>query len=961
MHTIEGSFVRNQNNTPINENISHSTNIEVSQLLLKASETQIKNNRPYRMQPQHPRTISDKELKHYLKIVNNEQNLSGPEFEIANYLKMLTKKTKQEILSAGNNPEAIDAILASYREEVGSIIYLADENPKKTAGLLNINAFRDSSQSIRTACDADFKKRSQQLEDFFHLQKQSLFPNQLNSFSIRMTITFAQMLITKRSFFNAMLVPKLIHYFIPEETQTTPSGNQDLRAPFKKRIEDVLLTLMNETFTEEKSNIQERFREIELPSENDTQAYFRSSLMVKTILGMSKNAPITQRDCAVAVLFHLLGWSRQAETCSCSAEWLQIKVLAERLDVAFSDAKSLISHGALFRMVNGKKEAFEFTPSLPNSVNTRTFGINSEGIIYNLESTSYFSVITTYLPLPGFLKSSAPVYFWETPAYQAVIKIWGIPEMDQKTLYEDVLSKLLKSTAPCSMTNLISLSAEVWCAQQSLSPHQHKSLLKELLITGNYAAESLNHNPIQRAWVDAAATFQEASNLELRNFSRAIQNSTIAAIDRLITDVDKKSDEYIKIQNQFGDWFISMSKIQYIMSELKQKKEERFGLYVLHEKNNLIQPGTVDSGKPVNTQKKFQRFAKKALDRVVTQNLILGNINKEHSIILNAFEKAIKNENFIPQTEAEFQAHVNTPSAKGITQYPWRFWDRGNLSLTYEVCMNSLIGKTKTSTVYPKQIMDLVVWYLTGLYSYCCDNNDWTFQNTPPYMSGAMQGHDFNWLIGDPSTLPLIYYMKENNCDAETAFNALLLPAAQNIYNLKVSSQIQQTIFSSIKQIVDANILIKKLPNIEDLTLLYEELLSLEKKSVDIASTKTLGGLCNEILNTLNKKFTSPEAQELLNLEMTAYIAKNLDDNNFHQWMAPAILAADSNWMDETGVELRKVCFFMAISPVTLLPFIGEINDLKTRTPRFNPLPNASSYYAMFDLSLKGLPNPCLI
>jgi hypothetical protein len=503
------------------------------------------------------------------------------------------------------------------------------------------------------------------------------------------------------------------------------------------------------------------------------------------------------------------------------------------------------------------------------------------------------------------------------------------------------------------MGQLIEFSADYWCEKQQLLFKQRLTTYQDLLVSGKYAAESLESNPVHHAWVDAAATFQDAMSLENRFFSEAIKKSSLHAIHELVEGVNKQSQEYKDIQDKFGAWMLAMSQIQYHMVEVEPRSGKRFGFYTLHERDLMDGPEMANKSVPVSTKKKFQRFTEKVLDRVFIGSSVLNNVNEHNAPILQAFKKVILDEHFIPTVQAGFQEHVDAPLTSEMDQYPWKFWDSGILPVTYEVCMNTVLEPKNTSVVRPTETMELADWYLTGLYNYCHDNDDWDFKRAPSYMGGSMQGHVFNWLIGDPSTLPLIHYMKENACNAQAAFKALLFPAAKKVYDLKATPSFKQELFTFVRQLIAYKTI--KLPEISDIESLTKELELLEK---NISMPLNQGALCNEVLIVLNKKFKNPAVRNWLACEMTAFVAKNLDEVNFQAWIAPAILVADSNREDETGGELRSVCFFIAISPVTLKPFLGEINDLKLRTERFNPLPGVSEYYAMHYMALKELPNP---
>jgi hypothetical protein len=929
---------------------------DFSDLILQEDHCFYKASRTYRIQPNIPSAFSEIDDQLILSMLDHLKSTPEGIHPIIDYVNKLTCHTKRE-LQLAKYEQVKKGIIEQYLDEIGSIIYLADQNPAATENLLNPKNFRKSRQNVQKEIERNFNEISHQLQKFHTLQEQSLFPNALNSLAIKMAATMASLLITQDSYFNAMLIPKMIKCFIPQEFIDTSNGQQDNRPPFKIRMQDVLLTLMDAAYNPQGPllDLQKRFKEIQLPNQKNSDAYFRSTLMIKAALGLNNTVTLTQRDAAVAILFSLFGWNRQTENGACFAEWLQIQLLSKRLDIALSDAESLVTNGSLFRDVNGKILSFEFTSTLPNSANSMPIGIDQTGRISDAKAGySWYSIF--HLP---FIKQTETVLFWEAPAYQAAIKMWGIPNENLGAFYQEVLNHLLNksSATQITMTKLITISAEIWSKKQSLSPKKEGQLFQELLITGNYASEALDCNPIQRAWINAAATFHDASNLKNRYFSDIIKDCTLKAINQLNHHLDQASDEYKKIENQFGIHLLEMTQLQFKMEPLEARQDKKFGFFILHKKDALDQFKGSFLGKTIDSGKKFKKMAKEALNIFTIENS--KKLKQKNANVLIAFEEAIKNNEFIPIVEKQFQTKLDSALDKKMTLSPWKFWDGGLPAQTYAVCMNARLDLDNFSIVTPKEVIDLANWYLTGLYNYCQKTSDWDFEFSPPYMCGSIKGHVFNWIIGQPSIIPILDYMKVNQCDAEAAFNAQLLPSAKKTSTVSLPIEAIQKILKSLKFVIKEKMQKNELTEKETAELAIK--LDLLENEFVKKSLITIGEMSDKILNLIKETLSDQKDRKLLASELTNLVLSNIDNKDFEEFIAPALLIADSNWEDMSGIEPKKVYFFISISPVTLEPFLGEINEEKNRSNCFNLLPNLSKYYAMHHFEVKNFQNPSIL
>jgi hypothetical protein len=422
--------------------------------------------------------------------------------------------------------------------------------------------------------------------------------------TVALPIALSKCLVTSIGEINTGLIPYLIDNFIENP---------------EKAINHEINLLYGLKLFLHSPHCRHHFSQVEGPVSHNIS----SQSMVRIMLGIPQDKPVSKVDAQMAAMAGMLSHLRQTPSGTCFAESLAIELLSSQLEQCLTDFIEIIRDGKLTRKI--KEKVIEFPFLFSSEKQKKKLPISIHGKLLNI--------------------TDPKVYLWESPGMIAVCKALNLET--PKIAVKNSIKRLLSGQSKHKAITIDQMLKELVLEKTSKESHQFKNLYA----LASFAYESQMSNPLLKLWRNAIAGMAEAHEGSM--IKSLIIESIKHALDVTFKGTSVKQTEWIK---KYYDE-ISLNLARQIQLEYDPNISRNDaaaphhalgGAFVLYDKN-----GTPDFNDwiRIDTPQKFQEFIirilKKAKYEFKQANPELKKAKEAFDIIPQSISEYILSESFI--------------------------------------------------------------------------------------------------------------------------------------------------------------------------------------------------------------------------------------------------------------------------------------------------------------------------
>lgn len=734
------------------------------------------------------------------------------------------------------SPSLEDAV-----EIIGKVIYLADINAAEVSQNIHLEDVKGTLTWINQAFQNSLNNHLKTMvEHYRNHSKADIQPPDI-AMNTYLPVEISRALITKLGTVNAGIIDPLMRFFIKDHDH-----------PLNYEINLVYgLKLLYKS-----SALREKFGKISAPKNPNAPA----EEVIRVILGLSNNEPITDKHAKITALTALLSHLRQSPTGSCFAESLAIELLSSQLGLCLDDFASLLTEGKLTRKVSDTSVDFPFLLHTDNQ---------------NLDTA-----ISLNKPL------------WRSPGLIAACRSLDL-ENPKKTIIK--LYPRLEEKKPPKVKNLLKLLSEEAAKEQ-------KKEVGELFSKACFAFESQTMNPLLKVWRNVIAGMAEAE--ESGMLKTAILHSVMKSLNVQFKGMSSRQMKWKEeLYASFSRELLLKMQLQYDPSVLHHVKNEDQrsleGGFVLYYRSD----SELANPKRIDTPELFQEMLLECLQEVqakASRSIINGYKNRTQKRIVEHLIPYIKQNLFIENVLRSYHPENKKAAADSLLNYnkllytPWITKSGNDAGKVIDVYFEKHAA-AEIEKIFPDSAEDLLKKIIDVGKGISEEEKQIISENPYTLIPLRTQGHHaFSLMLGHSSLKKA--WLQENTSDWIKEY---VLSPGLEISQTPIDPQTRENLIQfTIDKLLVADKeaeFIKKIHEVGD-GVTYREF------------RKTLLSII-QILNDQAHINTHNERKRLFD----TYLCQNLPDTLQGAFRKSAVHFADTNWSE--GVHDIHYCF--AVNPGT--------------------------------------------
>lgn len=768
-------------------------------------------------------------------------------------------------------------LLQTAIEQIGQIIFLAEQNIRLTASLLNINDIPGSLKQVQckveenfNACLLAIEKRRLQ-HDKVPLQDSS------KVVKVQKSLAIAKMMMTSSGQLNVGLIKSIRKYFFNTEVLLKfPEKN------FLNTLEDIVHS----------NEIQELLLTVTKPF----SPYFVSNALIRIALDLDPNNTPSDQQARTVALAALLSDIQQDNTGYSLASYIFPPMIGALKCKLLEDLGNILVEGKLLRP--GNKECKSFMPSLDigDEVSINKISIDSEA------------------------KMQAGMgYLWESPGIIAACRQLGIEDIKtdvKKIITNHYLQQKvnLSELVEISPQEIIYKLVEGLPELRSLSPQEIRDLQNIAL----FAFSSETSSPLLKAWESCLEGMAEIN--DKGGMRQRILNCVLSSLSNQLpkTFCLALTKEAKKIQNIFQRTLERGIQLRYddqiIFKPLGKDNIKISGAYVLYE---LSSGEFSTSAKRIKAPEDFENFIKTRLK--VTSEIFhtISNLPNQcnYQKIIQKIQSCVSKNNSsyssflkkVIRSYHEDNRYLLDPlnTWESLSHLPFCDFAEDGI-FDPQSSMNGFIA-TQSEIIRPKNALELLETFIIcgreKLGKGEILNEEESIQ--PPFKGNTQ--YTFNLTFDDPSIVEAI----QTNQAVPYWIEKKLLETGNRVANLNLSidqkNQFIECVAKSLVPMELSSTFINQMQNLDS-----------DKNTVHFFCNQILQSILN--LDPNNKNNLSEISANLTGLLFNTVLAKA--DNA--QIIQSAVRIAETSLGENQDFHFCFACFFDPITNALQLGLIKE-------------------------------------